>query len=143
MIADLSVLPHLNASLNATSALFLLSGYYFIKRLRVRAHRNCQVAALITSTLFLASYLTYHYYHGDTRFLGQGIVRPFYFTILISHIILAIVIVPLVVITAYRAARGDFVRHRRIARWTLPLWLYVSVTGVIVYFMLYHAYPSH
>lgn len=143
MTGDLSVLPHVNAGLNATSALFLLTGYYFIKRLRVRAHRNCQIAALVTSTLFLISYLTYHYYHGDTRFLGQGIVRPFYFAVLISHVVLAIVIVPLVLITVYRAARRDFIRHRRIARWTFPLWLYVSVTGVVVYLMLYHAYPSN
>jgi putative membrane protein len=137
-----SNLPHLNALLNSTSALLLVAGYSFIRAGRVRAHRNCQVSAFVTSTVFLTSYLTYHYYHGDTRFLGQGIVRPFYFTVLISHIILAIVIVPLVLITIYRAARGDFVRHRRIARWTLPLWLYVSVTGVIVYLMLYHIYPS-
>ena len=92
--------------------------------------------------LFLTSYLTYHYYHGDTKFLGQGVVRPFYFAILISHVILAIVIVPLVLITLLRALRGDFQRHRKIARWTLPLWLYVSVTGVIVYLMLYHFYPA-
>jgi len=135
-------LPHLNALLNTTSALLLIAGYRFIRAKSVRAHRNCQIAAVGTSTLFLISYLTYHYYHGDTPFPGQGIVRPFYFAILISHVILAIVIVPLVWITVYRAARGDFTRHRRIARWTLPLWLYVSVTGVIVYLMLYHIYPT-
>lgn len=135
-------LPHLNAFLNATSAVFLIAGFSFIRAQRIEAHRNCQVTAVFTSTLFLISYLTYHYYHGETRFLGQGMVRPFYFAILISHVILAIVIVPLVIITVYRAARGDFIRHRRIARWTLPLWLYVSVTGVIVYVMLYHLYPS-
>ena len=95
----------------------------------------------MTSTLFLISYLTYHYYHGDTRFLGQGIVRPFYFTILITHVILAIVIVPLVLMTLYRALRCDFIRHRRLLAGHLPLWLYVSVTGVIVYVMLYHLYP--
>ena len=138
----ISYLPHLNATLNTTSALFLIVGYRFIRAGFIRAHRNCQVAALVTSTLFLISYLTYHYYHGDTRFLGQGIVRPIYFAILITHVILAIVIVPLVLITVYRAARGDFIRHRKIARWTLPLWLYVSVTGVIVYLMLYRIYPS-
>jgi len=142
MHIPLSFLPHLNAFLNSTSALLLLAGYYFIRRGKIQSHRTCQVAALVTSALFLISYLTYHYYHGDTKFLGQGIVRPFYFTILISHVVLAIVIVPLVLITAYRAARGDFFRHRRIARWTFPLWLYVSVTGVIVYLMLYHAYPT-
>ena len=138
----ISYLPHLNATLNSISALFLIAGYNFIRKGRVLAHRNCQLSALFASTLFLISYLTYHYHHGDTRFLGQGIVRPIYFAILISHVILAIVIVPLVMITVYRAARGDFHRHMRIARWTLPLWLYVSVTGVIVYLMLYHIYPS-
>ena len=138
----ISYLPHLNAILNSTSAVFLIAGYVFIKRLRINAHRYCQITALVTSTVFLISYLTYHYYHGDTRFLGQGIVRPFYFTILITHVILAIVIVPLVLVTLYRALRMDFIRHRRIARWTLPLWLYVSVTGVIVYLMLYHVYPT-
>ena len=105
------------------------------------AHRACQIAALVVSLLFLASYLTYHYHHGATRFLGVGLVRPFYFTILTSHTILAIAIVPLVFLSFYRAFRGDFVRHRRIARITLPLWLYVSITGVIVYLMLYHIYP--
>jgi putative membrane protein len=135
-------LPHLNAFLNSTSALFLIAGYRFIRAGFIRAHRNCQLAALVTSTCFLVSYVTYHYYHGETPFPGQGIVRPFYFAILITHVILAIVIVPLVLTTVYRAARGDFVRHRRIARWTLPLWLYVSVTGVIVYLMLYRIYPS-
>jgi uncharacterized membrane protein YozB (DUF420 family) len=135
-------LPHLNAVLNSISAVLLISGYLFIRRLNVHAHRACQVAALITSTLFLISYLTYHYYHGATRFPGTGFVRGLYFTILISHTILAIIIVPLVVITFYRALRRDFQRHRRIARWTLPLWIYVSVTGVIVYLMLYQIYPA-
>ena len=107
----------------------------------MNAHRACQIAALCVSLLFLASYLTYHYNHGSTRFLGTGLIRPIYFTVLTSHTILAIVIVPLVILTFYRALRGDFLRHRRIARITLPLWLYVSVTGVIVYFMLYHFYP--
>lgn len=138
----ISYLPHVNAFLNSTSALLLIAGYFFIRQTRVRAHRNCQVAAVLTSTLFLISYLTYHYYHGDTKFPGQGMVRPFYFAVLITHVILAIIIVPLVIITVYRAARGQFDLHRRIARWTLPLWLYVSVTGVIVYVMLYHLYPS-
>ena len=135
-------LPHLNAFLNSTSALLLIAGYGFIRAARIDAHRKCQVTAFVTSTLFLISYLIYHYYHGESRFLGQGLVRPLYFTILISHVILAVVIVPLILITLYRAARGDFIRHRKIARWTLPLWLYVSVTGVIVYLMLYHIYPT-
>lgn len=138
----ISYLPHVNAFLNSTSAILLVVGYSLIKRGRINAHRVCQTSAVITSTLFLISYLTYHYYHGDTRFLGQGIIRPIYFTILITHVILAIVIVPMVLITFYRALRSDFARHRRIARWTLPLWLYVSVTGVIVYLTLYHFYPT-
>ena len=134
-------LPHVNALLNSASALLLITGYFFIRRMRVKAHRNCQVSAVLTSTLFLISYLTYHYYHGATRFPGQGLVRALYFTILTSHTILAIVIVPMVLVTLSRALRGDFERHRKIARWTLPLWIYVSVTGVVVYLMLYHFYP--
>ena len=135
-----SYLPHLNACLNGTSAVLLLSGYSFIRSGNVVAHRTCQVSALVVSILFLASYLTYHYHHGATRFQGTGLARPIYFTILTSHTILAIVIVPLVVLTFYRALRQDFTRHRRIARITLPLWLYVSITGVIVYLMLYQIY---
>lgn len=138
----LSYLPHVNACLNFTSAVLLLTGYSFIRARNVAAHRACQVAALIVSLLFLASYLFYHYHHGATRFQGTGIVRPIYFTVLTSHTILAIVIVPLVILTFYRALRNDFARHRRIARVTLPLWLYVSITGVIVYLMLYQIYPS-
>lgn len=135
-------LPHLNACLNGTSAILLFSGWRFIKARNVVAHRACQICALIVSLLFLTSYLTYHFNHGTTRFQGTGLARPLYFTILTSHTILAIVIVPLVVLTFYRAFRNDFVRHRRIARITLPLWLYVSITGVIVYLMLYQIYPS-
>jgi len=137
----ITYLPHLNAFLNGTSAVLLITGYSFIRARKVIAHRACQVAALIVSSLFLVSYLVYHYHHGTTRFLGVGFVRPLYFTILTSHTILAVVIVPLIFLTFYRALRGDFIRHRRIARVTLPLWLYVSVTGVIVYLMLYHFYP--
>ena len=141
MISEyISYLPHLNACLNGTSALLLFSGYSFIRSGNVAAHRTCQVSALAISILFLASYLTYHYHHGATRFQGTGVVRPIYFTILTSHTILAIVIVPLVALTFYRALRQDFARHRRIARITLPLWLYVSITGVIVYLMLYQIY---
>jgi uncharacterized membrane protein YozB (DUF420 family) len=141
-VADfISYLPHVNACLNATSAILLFTGYSFIRARNVVAHRACQIAALVVSLLFLASYLTYHYHHGSTRFLGTGLVRPIYFTVLTSHTILAIVIVPLVALTFYRAFRGDFIRHRRIARITLPLWLYVSITGVIVYLMLYQIYP--
>lgn len=138
----LSYLPHVNAFLNSTSTVFLVIGFIMIRKGRIRAHLKFQLAAVITSTLFLISYLTYHYYHGDTRFLGQGLVRPFYFTILITHVILAMIIVPLVLFTLFRAWRSDFVKHKKIARWTLPIWLYVSVTGVIVYVMLYHLYPT-
>ena len=138
----ISYLPHVNACLNGTSAILLFTGYSFIRSRNVAAHRACQIGALCVSLLFLASYLTYHYYHGSTRFQGTGIVRPIYLTILMTHTILAIVIVPLVTLTFYRAFRKDFTRHRRIARITLPLWLYVSITGVIVYLMLYQIYPS-
>ena len=136
------LLPHLNAALNFTSFLLLVTGYRFIRRGNILAHRNCQLSALGTSILFLCSYLTYHYFHGATRFSGPPTVRTIYLIILFTHTVLAVVIVPLVIMTVYRAARGDFVRHRRIARITLPLWLYVSITGVIVYLMLYQIYPS-
>ena len=135
-----SVLPHLNAGLNATSFLLLLAGFYFIRRGRVSAHRASMTAALSVSGLFLVSYVVYHYNYGSVRFTGQGFVRPVYFFILITHVILAAAIVPLVVLTVTRALRGDYARHRRIARWAYPLWLYVSVTGVVVYLMLYQLY---
>lgn len=138
----ISYLPHVNACLNGTSALLLFTGYTFIRQRNVAAHRACQIAALCISVVFLASYVTYHFNHGATRFQGTGLVRPIYFTILTTHTILATVIVPLVILTFYRAFRNDFTRHRRIARVTLPLWLYVSITGVIVYLMLYQIYPS-
>ena len=137
-----SVLPHFNAFLNFSSFVLLTSGYVFIRRRNVIAHRNCQIAALAVSVLFLISYLTYHAQHGSTRFQGQGIIRPVYFVILTTHTILAAVIVPFVIITVRRAKRGDFLRHKAIARWTLPMWLYVSITGVVVYLMLYHLYPA-
>jgi putative membrane protein len=133
-VADL---PGVNAALNSASALLLVSGYFFIRRGRIAAHRCCMLAALGTSALFLVSYLVYHYHVGSVAFTGQGWIRGLYFTILISHTILAVAIVPLVLITVSRALRGRFDRHKRIARWTLPLWFYVSVTGVIVYWMLY------
>ncbi|HZT61248.1 MAG TPA: DUF420 domain-containing protein [Pyrinomonadaceae bacterium] len=137
-----SILPHLNAVLNATSFVLLICGLYFILRGRVKAHRACMVSALVVSGLFLISYVVYHAQYGSVRFKGQGFVRPLYFAILITHVVLAAAIVPLVTITLRRALRGDFIRHRRIARWTYPLWLYVSVTGVVVYLMLYQLYPS-
>jgi len=135
-------LPHLNATLNATSALLLLTGFYFIKQKKVTAHKTCMLLALLTSTLFLAGYLTYHYYHGTTPFPGEGAIRTFYFSLLISHTFLAIVIVPMIGVTLYFALREKFQKHKRLARWTFPLWLYVSVTGVLVYFFLYHWYPQ-
>lgn len=141
-------LPHLNAFLNTTSTLLLIAGLYFIRRLEISSHRKCMLAAFTTSTLFLVSYITYHsllvYYlgQGPTRFRGEGWVRPFYFIVLFTHTILAIVVAPLVLITLFRALRERFDQHRRIARWTYPIWLYVSVTGVIVYLMLYQFYPS-
>ena len=133
----LSSLPALNAALNSASALLLAAGWLFIRSGNVAAHRRCMLAALATSTLFLTSYLIYHYHVGSVPFTGQGWTRRLYFTILISHTSLAVTIVPLVLITLYRALRNRFEHHKRIARWTLPLWLYVSVTGVIVYGMLY------
>jgi uncharacterized membrane protein YozB (DUF420 family) len=139
---DFSVLPHLNACLNATSAVLLFTGFYFIRRGRVTAHLRCMTAALVVSVAFLVSYVVYHAHHGTTRFAGQGLIRPVYFTILTTHTFLAVVIVPLVAVTLRRAWRGDFMRHRRIARITFPLWAYVSVTGVVVYLLLYQLYPS-
>lgn len=138
---SLEQLPKLNATLNALSALLLMLGYLCIRRRWVAAHRACMIGALTLSILFLTSYLIYHSQVGTTRFLGTGWSRPLYFTILGTHTILAIVIVPLVLITLRRALRQQFARHKRLARWTLPLWLYVSLTGVLVYFMLYHWFP--
>jgi uncharacterized membrane protein YozB (DUF420 family) len=132
-----SDLPALNAGLNTTSAVLLATGYACIRAGRVRAHRACMVAALASSALFLTSYLVYHFQVGSVRFTGQGLVRTLYFTILVSHTILAIAIVPLVATTVVRALRERFDAHRRIARITLPLWAYVSVTGVVIYWMLY------
>ena len=134
-------LPALNAALNATSAILLTSGYRFIRRRQIAAHKRCMLAACATSTLFLLSYLTYHYYVGSMPFRGQGWVRPLYFAILISHTILAAAIVPLVLITLFRAWKADFRKHARLARWTLPIWLYVSITGVMIYVMLYQLFP--
>ena len=130
-------LPALNAVLNATSAGLLALGYLLIRRGRREAHQKIMQAALACSALFLVSYLTYHAQVGSVRFRGQGPIRTVYFAILISHTILAIVIVPLALVTFVRARRGRFDRHRAIARVTLPLWAYVSVTGVVVYWMLY------
>ena len=139
---DLSIIPTIDAVLNTTSAVLLSFGYYFIRRRNIRAHKACMLGAVGTSTLFLACYLTYHFFHGTTRFEGTGAVRTMYLTILGTHTVLAVAIVPLVLVTLYRALRERFDLHKRVARWTLPIWLYVSVTGVVVYWMLYHYYPS-
>lgn len=135
-------LPDVNAALNSLSAVFLFAGYRFIRANNREAHRRCMLAAFACSVLFLISYLVYHFQVGSVPFKGQGGVRLVYFTILISHTILATAVVPLALITLARALRGRFDAHRRIARWTLPIWLYVSVTGVIVYWMLYWLVPS-
>ena len=134
----LSALPILNALLNTTSAVLLIFGYRFIRQQNIRAHRACMLAAFSVSVLFLISYLTYHYHVGSTRFTGQGWIRPIYFTILLSHTVLAALVPFLAPLTLFRALQAQFPKHRRIARWTLPIWLYVSVTGVLVYLMLYH-----
>ncbi|MBI1976484.1 MAG: DUF420 domain-containing protein [Candidatus Omnitrophica bacterium] len=132
-----SSLPALNAGLNATTTLLILLGYWLIKQKAWTGHALCMILAMITSTLFLISYLIYHAHHGSTPFPGQGWIRPVYFSILITHTILAVVIVPMVLRTFYFAVRGRFDRHLRLARWTFPIWLYVSVTGVVIYWMLY------
>ena len=138
--AQYAIFPQINATLNGTTAVLLLIGRNFIRHGRMAAHRVVMIAAFVLSMLFLTSYLYYHYHVGSVRFQGQGWSRPLYFSILISHTTLAVVIVPMVIITLSRALRERFDRHRAIARWTFPLWMYVSVTGVIVYFMLYHLF---
>lgn len=134
---NLSVFPSINASLNLTAGVFLLLGYVFIKKGNVAAHRIVMGAAFAASTLFLVSYLYYHYHAGSKPYTGQGMIRTVYFAILISHTILATAIVPLILTTLGLALRGRYERHRAWAKWTWPLWMYVSVTGVIIYAMLY------
>jgi len=136
-VRDLSFFPALNASLNGASAVLITTGRVLIRNKRVKLHRACMISAVATSTLFLVSYLYYHAHVGSVRFPGQGWIRPVYFTLLLSHTTLAMMVVPLVVLSLIAALRGRFDRHRRIARWTFPIWLYVSVTGVVVYLMLY------
>lgn len=135
---DVRDLPALNALLNTASAVLLVTGYRLIRQGRREAHRKAMTAALAVSALFLASYLVYHAQAGSVKFTKTGWVRPVYFTILISHTVLAACVAPMALVTVWRAWKGRFERHRRLARITLPLWLYVSVTGVIVYLMLYH-----
>ena len=134
--------PALNAFLNGTSGVLIGSGLYFIRRRRVEAHKRLMIAAFITSTLFLISYLYYHLVlrAGVTHFQGQGIARPIYFSILISHTLLAAVVVPFILITLYRALKGSFARHKAIAPYTWAIWMYVSVTGVVIYIMLYKVF---
>jgi uncharacterized membrane protein YozB (DUF420 family) len=141
-MTDYSIFPKINATLNGCSAVLLVTGRSLIARGKMAAHRAVMITAFATSCLFLTSYLYYHWpgHGGVVYFRGTGWSRPLYFTILISHTVLAIVIVPLVLITLTRGLRGQFDRHRPIARWTYPLWLYVSVTGVIVYFMLFRLF---
>jgi uncharacterized membrane protein YozB (DUF420 family) len=140
---NLSIFPALNASLNGASAVLITTGHAFLKRQNVRLHRACMIAAVVTSGLFLGCYLYYHAHVGSVHFPGHGLAKGIYFGILISHTILAAAVPPLVIITLVLALRERFERHRRIARWTYPIWLYVSVTGVIVYLMLYQIYAAH
>ena len=134
---DYTLLPGLNASLNLLSTVLLTVGWFFIRRRQIERHRACMIAAFVTSALFLTSYLIYHANVGSVPFQGQGAIRVAYFAILITHIVLAAMILPLALMTLSRALSRRFDRHRRIARWTLPIWLYVSVTGVVIYLMLY------
>jgi putative membrane protein len=133
----ISDLPTVNAGLNLTSAVLIATGFYFIKQKNIRAHKVCMIAALVVSGLFLTSYLTYHYNVGSVRFTKQGWIRNVYFPLLLTHTVLAAVVLPMVLRTAFLALKGRFATHVRIARWTFPVWAYVSVTGVIVYLMLY------
>ena len=134
----ISNLSTVNAALNATSAILIGAGVYFIKRKNIPAHKACMMAALGVSSLFLTSYLIYHYNVGSVRFAKQGWIRDVYFPLLISHTTLAVVVLPMVLRTAFLAFKGRFPNHVRIAKWSFPIWMYVSVTGVVVYLMLYH-----
>jgi len=138
-----AMFPAINATLNGSSAVLLLAGRWFIKHGRMAVHRAFMIAALAASSLFLACYPYYHAHVGSVHFPGRGWSRPVYFTILISHTVLAAAIVPMVIITLSRALRERFDRHRAIARWTYPVWLYVSITGVVIYVMLYHLFAPH
>lgn len=135
-----SVLPHITAFLNAVSLIFLVTGFIHIRAGRKEQHRRAMSRAVIASALFLVFYLIYHFAAPIFVFRGQGVVRPIYYTLLVSHVTLAAVVAPMVAVTLSRALRGQFDLHPRVARWTLPLWLYVSATGIIVYLMLYHIY---
>jgi putative membrane protein len=134
--ADLSFMPGVNAALNATSATLLLLGLAAIRSGRREVHKRLMVSAFAASAVFLVGYVLYHYAHGDTSYQGVGTVRIVYFVILITHVLLSIVMLPMILSTFYLATRGRFASHKKLARWTLPIWLYVSVTGVVIYFML-------
>lgn len=144
----LGIFPHVNAALNASSTVLIVLGFLFIRKKDITKHRFCMTTASAVSALFLLCYLTYHslrtYYLGigPTKFLGEGLIRPVYFTILTSHTILATLIAPFILLTLYRGLKGQFDKHKRLARLVFPVWLYVSITGVIVYLILYHFYPS-
>ena len=131
-----SYLPAVNALLNSITTILLVSGFYFIKKGMQKAHIKTMISAVMTSGLFLISYIVYHHYHGDTQFIAQGMIRPVYFSILISHIILSIFMVPMVFMTLFLAASKQWPKHKKMARWTFPIWLYVSVTGVLIFFFL-------
>ena len=137
---QISDLPAVNATLNGLMAILLTTGYVLIRRGHRELHKRCMLAALTTSALFLVSYVIYHANTGSRPFPGQGVIRAFYFAILITHVVLAIAILPLALVTAARGLTAQYDRHVRLARWTLPLWLYVSVTGVVIYLMLYRLY---
>ncbi|MFO1489021.1 MAG: DUF420 domain-containing protein [Verrucomicrobiota bacterium] len=137
-------LPAINACFNGLAAVFLALGYYFIKQGRPVAHRNCMVSAIASSALFLAGYLTYHFtVHGVTRFLEPAWFRPIYLALLLTHTVLAVVILPLIIAAVVLAIRGNFVAHKKVTRWAWPMWMYVSVTGVLIYLLLYRIFPQH
>lgn len=144
----LQIFPHLNATLNALSGVFIIAGFYFIHTKQIARHRACMLTASTVSALFLISYLSHHalrtYYFGlgPTKFTGEGLARPIYLTILTSHTFLAVLVTPFVILTLWRGLKGNFDKHKKIARLVFPVWLYVSITGVIVYLMLYHLYPA-
>ncbi|MBX7169828.1 MAG: DUF420 domain-containing protein [Pyrinomonadaceae bacterium] len=144
----LEIFPHLNATLNAFSGVLLIFGFYFIKNKEIQKHRVCMVSAVVSSSIFLFCYLIHHsirtYYFGlgPTKFTGEGIIRPIYFTILATHTILAAVVAPAIPFIFYKALKGQFEIHKKFARVVFPVWLYVSVTGVVVYLLLYQLYPS-
>lgn len=135
-------LPAFNATMNGLSGLLLLNGYRLIRSGRVLAHKRSMLAACTTSTIFLASYLFYHYHAGSTRFTGTGVIRTVYFTMLLTHTVLAVAVLPLAILSVVNGLRNNVAFHRKISRWTFPIWMYVSVTGVLVYFFLYQWFPA-